>query len=66
MSLAAANLTNRRDAILPGELGKGQLYRMPSRRVPADPVWESFLKPHLDQKLYRDLRMQPAPWLGRL
>ena len=36
VSLAAANLTDRRDSILPSELGKGQLYRMPRRRVPAD------------------------------
>lgn len=36
VSLAAASLTNRRDPILPSELGKGQLYRMPRRRVPAD------------------------------
>jgi len=33
VSLAGSNLTNRRDPILRSELGEGQLYRMPGRRV---------------------------------
>ena len=33
LSLAGSNLTNRRDPILRSELGEGQLYRMPGRRV---------------------------------
>jgi outer membrane receptor protein involved in Fe transport len=35
LTLAGANLTDRRDAILPSELGEGQIYRMPGRRVTA-------------------------------
>ncbi len=33
LSLAGSNLTNRRDPILPSELGEGQIYGMPGRRV---------------------------------
>lgn len=33
VALAGANLTNRRDPILRSELGEGQLYRMPGRRM---------------------------------
>jgi outer membrane receptor protein involved in Fe transport len=33
VSLAGSNLTDRRDPILPSELGEGQIYRMPGRRV---------------------------------
>jgi outer membrane receptor protein involved in Fe transport len=32
LTLSAANLTNRRDAILPSELGENQFYRMTARR----------------------------------
>jgi outer membrane receptor protein involved in Fe transport len=33
LSLAGSNLTNRRDPILTSELGEGQIYRMPGRRL---------------------------------
>ncbi len=33
LSLAASNLTDRREAVLPSELGEGQIYRMPGRRI---------------------------------
>jgi iron complex outermembrane receptor protein len=33
VSLAGSNLTNRRDPILPSELGEGQFYRMSGKRV---------------------------------
>jgi outer membrane receptor protein involved in Fe transport len=33
LTLAGSNLTDRRDPILPSELGEGQIYRMPARRV---------------------------------
>ncbi len=33
LSLTGTNLTNRRDPILPSELGEGQVYRMPARQV---------------------------------
>ena len=33
LSLTGTNLTNRRDPVLPSELGEGQVYRMPARQV---------------------------------
>jgi iron complex outermembrane recepter protein len=33
LSLAGSNLTNRRDPVLTSELGEGQIYRMPGRRL---------------------------------
>jgi outer membrane receptor protein involved in Fe transport len=33
LTLAGSNLGDRRDALLPSELGEGQIYRMPARRV---------------------------------
>ena len=33
LTLTAANLTDRRDAVLQSELGEGQFYRMSGRRI---------------------------------
>jgi iron complex outermembrane receptor protein len=40
LSIAAANLGNRRDAVLLSELGEDQFYRMPARRVVATLSWQ--------------------------
>jgi hypothetical protein len=39
MFLDGSNLGNRRDAVQLSELGEGQFYRLPARRVDATLTW---------------------------
>jgi hypothetical protein len=39
-SILARNLNDRRDAVQLSELGEGQFYRMPARRVDATFTWQ--------------------------
>jgi outer membrane receptor protein involved in Fe transport len=39
ISILASNLGNRRDAAALSELGEGQFYRLPARRVDATLTW---------------------------
>jgi outer membrane receptor protein involved in Fe transport len=39
LAILASNLTNRRDAVQQSEMGEGQFYRLPARRVDATLTW---------------------------
>jgi hypothetical protein len=39
VAILASNLGNRRDAVQLSELGEGQFYRLPARRVDATLTW---------------------------